>query len=137
MRGESDDPTLLVVEEKASIVKQRVVTGKVRVSTRTELVDELAQATLEHQAVDVERVAIGRQIDVAPEVRTEGDLTIIPVVEEILVVEKRLFLKEELHIRRRVTAENAEIPITLRKQTAIVEHLDSDGVERLEEETRT
>ena len=32
--------------------------------------------------------------------REEGDVTIIPVLEEIVVVEKRLVLKEELHVRR-------------------------------------
>lgn len=45
----------------------------------------------------------------APEIRTEGDVTIVPVLEEVLVVEKRLVLKEELHIRRRVAAETVEI----------------------------
>ena len=43
---------------------------------------------------------IDRQVDVAPKIRIEGDLTIVPVLEEILVVEKRLILKEEVHIRR-------------------------------------
>jgi stress response protein YsnF len=45
---------------------------------------------------------MGRIVETAPEIRTEGDVTILPVVEEVLVVEKRLVLKEELHIRRRV-----------------------------------
>jgi hypothetical protein len=39
---------------------------------------------------------MGRMVETAPEIRTEGDVTILPVVE------KRLILKEELHIRRRV-----------------------------------
>jgi stress response protein YsnF len=45
---------------------------------------------------------MGRMVETAPEIRTESDVTILPVVEEVLVVEKRLVLKEELHIRRRV-----------------------------------
>ena len=36
---------------------------------------------------------IDQFVDAAPQVRTEGDVTIIPVVEEVLVVEKRLVLK--------------------------------------------
>ena len=47
-------------------------------------------------------------------VRTEGDVLIIPVLEEVLVVEKRLVLKEELHVRRLVSEENVEIPVTVR-----------------------
>jgi stress response protein YsnF len=43
------------------------------------------------------------------------------------VVEKRLVLKEELHIRRRVTHENVEVPVTLRKQRAVIERLTADG----------
>ena len=39
------------------------------------------------------------------------------------MAEKRLVLKEEPHIRHRVSAETVEVPVTLRKQRAIVERL--------------
>ena len=52
---------------------------------------------------------------------------IIPILEEVLVVEKRLVLKEELHIRRSVTREDIEVPITLRKQRAMVERLGPEA----------
>jgi stress response protein YsnF len=71
-------------------------------------------------------VPVDRVVETAPETRTEGDVTIVPVLEEVLVVEKRLVLKEELHIRRRVETETAEVPVTLRKQRAIVERLAPD-----------
>ena len=64
---------------------------------------------------------VGCIVETAPDVRTEGDLTIVPVVEEVLVVEKRLVLKEELHIRRTSQTEVVEVPVTLRKQRAVVE----------------
>jgi len=60
-------------------------------------------------------------VETAPEIRTEGDVTIVPVLEEVLVVEKRLVLKEELHIRRRIETETVEVPVILRKQRAIIE----------------
>ena len=50
----------------------------------------------------------------------------VPDRGEVLEVEKRLVLKEELHIRRRVETETAEVPVTLRKQRAIVERLAPD-----------
>jgi stress response protein YsnF len=56
--------------------------------------------------------------------RIEGDTTIIPVVEEILVVEKRLVLVEEIRIRQVATTDEVSIPVTLRKQTATVERID-------------
>jgi stress response protein YsnF len=63
----------------------------------------------------------------APKMRTEGNVTILPIVEEVLVVEKRLLLKEELRITRHETKEVTETPVTIRKQRAVVERLNSAG----------
>ena len=59
--------------------------------------------------------------------RTEGDTTIIPVVEEIIEVQKRLFLKEEIHIRRETTREEVAVPVELRKERAVVERINPEG----------
>jgi stress response protein YsnF len=56
-----------------------------------------------------------------PHVRLEGSTTIIPVVEELLVVEKALVLVEEIHVRRRTETETVEIPTTLRSERATIE----------------
>jgi uncharacterized protein (TIGR02271 family) len=112
-----------LVEETAAIGKRQVVTGRVRVQTVTDTIEELACADVQQESVEVTRVPIDKVVETAPEIRTEGDVTILPIVEEVLVVEKRLVLKEELHIRRRVAAETVEVPVTLRKQRAIVERL--------------
>ena len=69
-----------------------------------------------HDQVIVERVAIGRVVDAMPEVRQEGDVTILPVVEEEVVVMRRLVLKEEVHIRRLRTIEHHVETVTLREQ---------------------
>ncbi len=116
-----DDATLPLVEETLVVGTRSVLTGRVRVETRTETVDTLAEALLEADSVEVSRIPIGRQVDDPPAVRTEGDLTIVPVLEEVLVVEKRLFLKEEIHIRRTRRQDRVEIPATLRRQHAVVE----------------
>jgi stress response protein YsnF len=136
----SDTPTeaeeiLPLVEETATIHKRAVVTGEVRVRTVTDTAEELAKATLQSDTVEVTRVAIDKVVDTAPEIRTEGDLTIVPVLEEVLVVTKQLVLKEELHIRRRVETEIVEVPVSLRKQRAIVEREAPDGAIINEEET--
>jgi stress response protein YsnF len=46
---------------------------------------------------------------------------IIPVLEEVLVVERRLVLKREIRIQKRPTSEIVEIPVSLRKQRAKVQ----------------
>jgi stress response protein YsnF len=59
--------------------------------------------------------------------REEGDTLIIPVVEEELIVQKRFVLKEEIHVRRRRTKERVTKSITLAREHAVVERLDSNG----------
>ena len=86
--ADDDKTTIQLVEETSSVDKERLVTGRVRVSTSSNSVDELAHATLTGVRVEVTREAIGREIDAMPVARVEGEITIIPVVEEIVVVEK-------------------------------------------------
>ncbi len=127
LRDEPDTSnTIPLVEEELRLEKRSVVTGKVRVRTVVDVVEELAQASLEEETVEVTRVPVDRIVDEAPAVRTEDGVTIVPIVEEVLVVEKRLVLKEELHIRRQVRTEQVEVPVQLRKQRAIVERLTAD-----------
>lgn len=115
------DDVLQIVTETATLEKRDVLTAHVRVSTRTETVDELVSSDLERSDVSVTRVPIDREIDEVPAVRTEGDVTIIPVVEEILVVEKRLVLREEIHLRQTTSSQSVEVPVSLRKQHAVIE----------------
>jgi stress response protein YsnF len=115
-----------VAEEVAHIAKREVTTGRVRVRTVSDVVQETVQATLEEETVEVTRVPIDREITEAPQVRTENGVTIVPVVEEVLVVEKRLVLKEELHIRRQTHTEAVDVPVELRRQRVEVERLSAD-----------
>lgn len=122
--------TIPVVEETARIDKRSVEAGRVRVSTRTETVDQVLRERLRNDTVEVTRVLVDRTLsegEVPPAVREEDGVTIIPVLEEILVVEKRLVLKEELHIRRSSADEDVEVPVTLRRQRAVVERVSPDG----------
>jgi hypothetical protein len=53
--------------------------------------------------VQVERVPVNRMLDGPVDSRQEGDVTILPVVEEVFTVQRRLLLKEEIRITRRRT----------------------------------
>lgn len=126
-RAEAEQTDVVsLVEETARIDKRVIETGRVRVSTRTEVIEETLRESLRSDAVAVTRVPIDRVIadgDPLPQVRTEDGITIIPVLEEILVVEKRLVLKEELHLRQTSSVEDVEVPVTVRRQHAVVERL--------------
>lgn len=120
--ADSDSPARIpLVSEQLEVGKHRVVTGRVRVTTSVECQEVPVSNELRHDAVDIQRVPIGRVVETVPVVREEGNVTVIPVLEEILVVEKRLLLKEEIHVRRQATTTKAEQTVTLRKQRADIE----------------
>jgi uncharacterized protein (TIGR02271 family) len=123
------ETSIPLVEEEAHVGKRTRTTGRVRIRTEVDEVEQLVAAELMQERVEVERVPVDHIVDAAPPVRTEGDVTIVPVLEEVLVVEKRLVLKEELRIRRSRRQETEEIPVRLRKQRAVVERSDEEGSE--------
>lgn len=116
-----------LLEEELSVTKRQVSAGMLKVSTRTLTHDEVAETTLERDVLDVSRVPVGRFVDAAPHVRTEGDTTIVPIVEERLVMVKQIYLKEELHIRHSVERETVQETVPLRSQHAVVERVDAAG----------
>jgi len=109
-----------LLEEELSVDKRVVETARVSVSRVTHSHKQLVDELLHHETVEVERLPVDRPIVAMPSVRQEGDVTIVPVVEEILKVERCLVLKEEIHIRRIQTTERHQERVTLRRQEAIV-----------------
>jgi uncharacterized protein (TIGR02271 family) len=88
----------------------------------------LVHDEVRHEHVEVTRVPVGREVAEAPPIRTEGEVTIVPVLEERLVVEKRLFLVEELHLLRRTVTEKVELPTTVRRTRVDIErHTPEQG----------
>ncbi len=131
MQSDHKPDVLPLVEEQVQVTKAEQVTGRVRVDTRTQVVESLIPVELSSVDVDVVRVPVDRKIDAVPEVVTQGDLTIIPVVEERIVVTRELYLREEVHVRRVERRENAEIAVTTRRQTVHVERLAHEGEDQL------
>lgn len=134
MADADEERVVPLIDEELRVEKRSVVTGKVRVRSVAEAIEEVARASLNEERIEITRVPIGREVDTAPAIRTEGDVTVVPVLEEILVVEKRLVLKEELHLRRIVTQEHVEVPVTLRKQRAVIERVGVGPDQRDNEE---
>ncbi len=115
-----------LVEEQLRVGKRIRETGRVRlqkiVETRQETVDE----PLLREEVEIERVPIGTYVDAPVAVRQEGDVTVIPVLEEVLVVEKRLRLREELRVTKRRTEVREPQEVTLRTERVEVERLAAE-----------
>jgi stress response protein YsnF len=116
-----DKSRIPIVEERATIEKKVVPTGAVRITSKVAERLEL----LRFETVAVERVAVDREVDTPPGIRSEGDVLIIPVIEQRLVVEKRWVVTEELHVRRREHVEVVEIPVELRSTQVSVERVEA------------
>jgi stress response protein YsnF len=121
--NDKDQVVVPLHAEEVSVGKRRVVTGQVKVGTITRESEQLVEELLEHEHVEVERTAIGKQVDKAPPVREEGDTLIIPILEEIVVVERRLLLKEEVRVRRTREKQPYQERVVVRKQEAVITRL--------------
>lgn len=121
------DLVLPLIEERAVIDKEVVETGRVRISTHVEQRRAVVHEALRHDDVVVERVPVNRAVEQTPSIRQEGDVLIYPIVEEELVVTKRLILKEELRITRKSRVEPIEKEVILRSVTATVERTAVDA----------
>jgi len=115
-----------LVEERLSIEKRQVEAGRLRVRISVNEREERVPVSLSHDEVEVERIPKNVPLSELPGVRIEGNTTVIPVVEEVVVVEKRLMLVEEIHVRRKSTPRTEEVPVTLRSEQATIER-DGDG----------
>jgi uncharacterized protein (TIGR02271 family) len=109
-----------VVVEELEVQKRVVETGKVRLTKVVHERETLVDEPLWRENVTITRVPIGRVVEGPVPVREEEGTTILSVVEEVLVVEKRWMLQEEIHIRKerlethqpqRITLRSAEVQI--------------------------
>lgn len=118
--------TLQLFAEEAHVARRTVETGRVRIATVTHTRDHLVDELLARTNVEVETVPVGREIEAIPPVSGDAEHTIIPIVEETVVVERKLILKEELHIWRKRTTERYRETVKLRHQTAEVTRVPAE-----------
>jgi len=124
MTEEQEVAAIPLVEERVSVGKREVETGRYRIRVTVEERQENLPVELRHDEVEIERVPKNVAVQELPSVRLEGSTTVIPVVEEVVVVEKKLVLVEEIHVRRKTVNETRDIPVTVRAEHA---HVEQDG----------
>jgi uncharacterized protein (TIGR02271 family) len=115
-----------LLEERLSVAKRQVESGRVRVHVTVEEREEVVTEQLLRDDLQIERIPRNIRLDEVPRVRLEGNTTIVPVVEEVVVVEKALVLVEEIHITRRSVAEEKKIPVAVRSERARIEREPND-----------
>jgi len=119
----SESAVIPLLAEELIVNKEAVPTGGVRVRRRVYEHDEIVETPLLRERVDVRRVVLDEPVDGPLPVRREGDTTIIPIVEEVLVVQKQFRLKEEIHVTRTLVEERYRERVTLHRQEPEIEPL--------------
>lgn len=125
-----------VLAETATVTRELVETGRVRLTKTVVEHQETLPLDLRHDEMRVERVAVNQFLPdgaAPPDSRYEGDTLIVPVLREVLV--KRLLLVEELHVTKQQTSTSEPQTVTLRHEEVVVERLpplDSKGTVVLE-----
>jgi uncharacterized protein (TIGR02271 family) len=120
-RKNENAPSLNILQEEANIDKKIVESGKVYIHKKVQETNEEISVPVSHESVTIKKVTVNKYVDVAPSVRNEGNTTIIPVIKEVLVIEKKLLLVEEVHVIKEVIEKTEEHTIPLRKEEIEVE----------------
>ena len=118
---------LPVMQEEVHVGVHQVDTGRgVRIHKTVREQAHHIDETLLRDAVSVRRVPVDKIVSLAeaPVARQEGDTWIVPILEEILVVEKRLRIKEEVHIQRTAQAEPYSDTVILRSEHVAIERFE-------------
>ena len=117
-----------VIEEHVQVGKKIVETGRVRIIKTVNAEEAHVEAPLLQEEVQIERVPVNQYIEAAPAVRYEGDVMIIPVIQEVVVIEKRLMLVEEIRVNKQQLQTTVSETITLRKEEVKIERLDTGNL---------
>ena len=125
-RGEIVVP---LIAEQVVISKKTVETGGVRVHKTVREDVQRIDEPIVREHLDVERVEINRFVETAPAVRYEGDVMIVPVLEEVVVTQKRLLLREEVRLTKRREEISSMQEVTLRREEISLEKIDAANIE--------
>lgn len=120
--SQSSTIVIPVVKETFQVEKDKITTANIRISKKVISEETQVDVPLTSEEYGINRVAINQVVSTPPPaVRYDGDTMIVSVVKEVLVVEKKYELTEELHITKRTTERNEVQHVTLLKEEVSVE----------------
>lgn len=121
--GKSGQIVIPLLAEEIKIAREKFVTGGVRVrKTVVERVETIDEPTFQEE-VTVERIPVNSFVGEPPAVRYEGETMIVPVLKEVLVVEKKLVLYEEIRITKKYSTSRNPQNIVVRREEATLEKI--------------
>jgi uncharacterized protein (TIGR02271 family) len=125
---EADDQIVVpIVEERLVPEKREVDLGEVRLHKHVETQEESFQVPVTRDDVVIQRVEFNQPIEEPALVRQEGDWLVVPVMKEVLVVQKQLMLVEEVRVQRRQLTQQREVREVTRHERVDVEDATARG----------
>ncbi|MFL6350991.1 MAG: YsnF/AvaK domain-containing protein [Bryobacteraceae bacterium] len=126
-KRQNNDVVVPVVNEEVHADAIPVQTGGVRVTKHIKGHDEILEQELRKGRVEVKRVKTDRVVDGPQPVQRLGNTLVVPVVSEVLHVEKRWVVTEEIHLTQIEERETVQQTVTVNREEADVERLDDAG----------
>jgi uncharacterized protein (TIGR02271 family) len=123
-----DEQTLELREEELLVHREMRDVGEAYIRTRVEEVPARLEVDAYAEEVEVERVPRGEAVSERSEPYQDGDVLVVPIYEEQLVVTKRLVLREQLRIRRVRTTQRQLFEDTLKKERADIDDPGNTGM---------
>lgn len=127
MDENEDELVVPVVREELHADAVPVVTGGVRVTKRVHTHDEILEQQLRTSRAEVKRVKTNRVVDGPQPIARVGNTMVIPVVSEVLHIEKQWVVTEEIHITQIEETETVQQTVPVSHEEVEVERLDETG----------
>ena len=112
-----------VLAEQLVVLTMEKDTGGVRAVKRVRQNEQLIDIPLLREQIAIERKSVQKMLEEPAQARQEGDVFIIPVMEEVLTVKRQFLLKEEIHIRKTQTQVHAPQRYLVRSEEVTIERL--------------
>ncbi|HKF96378.1 MAG TPA: YsnF/AvaK domain-containing protein [Gammaproteobacteria bacterium] len=128
LQGVHQQTVIPIIREELAVGKRAIETGKgVRVTKTVLEREQIVDEPLAREEAFIERVNINEMIagQDMPTIRYEGETMVVPILEEVLVTEKRTILKEEVRITRKRREVREPQQFVLRTDQVSAEHFDA------------
>jgi uncharacterized protein (TIGR02271 family) len=117
----AETTTIPVIEETPVIRKRKVDTEQVRIRKSVQETPKVIEESLAREEIRIERKSVNELRQEPAQPRTEGNVYIIPVQEEILVVEKKILVREEIRIEKVHVQHNEKVTVNLRSEEVTID----------------
>ena len=126
---EGEEIIIPIVKEEIHIDKEIIESGKVRIIKTISEEKSSVEVPIKHTEVHVEHKPKNEYVDANHQaIRYEGDTMIVSVLKEVVVVQKKTLLVEELHITNTQKQEIYKEDVILKSEHISVERQNLDKI---------